>query len=207
MRNSIYSLILSAIFSLTSASISFAEDKDTNAESTEQPTVKEEIEGNNLTEEGYSNYEATKECEPISAEENTDVKIETDGDTSDKTGTDLKVTDVWARASIASSKNSSAYFKINNPTDKEIVIIAANAPGIANNVELHNSFVDEKGISRMSTIDKVVVPSNSDIEFKPGGMHVMLFDLKGNLKAGEKFTLNLIIENGEPIEIEGEIRD
>ena len=78
---------------------------------------------------------------------------------------------------------------------------------MANNVELHNSFVDEKGISRMTTIDRVVVPAGSTIEFKPGGMHVMLFNLKKMFKLGDKFQLKLIIENSDPITVDCEVRD
>ena len=180
-KNSIYSLVVTAIFFLTSASSSFAEDQNS--------TTEEVVVSNEAT--------TTQGAETVADEK----------DKKNEEATEVKVTDVWARASIASSANSAAYFKIHNPTDKEIVIIAANAPEIANNVELHNSFVDEKGVSRMSTIDKVVVPANSDIEFQPAGMHVMLFDLKAPLNAGDKFMLHLIVENGETIKIEGQIRD
>jgi len=58
----------------------------------------------------------------------------------------------------------------------------------------------------MSSIDKVVVPAGSEIEFKPGGLHIMLMDLKTNLEAGSKFTLNILVENSDPIVVEGEIK-
>lgn len=118
----------------------------------------------------------------------------------------LNIKNVWARASIPSSRNSAAYFEIVNNTDKEYVIISAST-SVANNVELHNSFVDEKGISRMTSIDKVVVPAGSTIEFKPGGMHVMLFNLKKSFNQGDKFNLTLFIENSDPITVECEVRN
>lgn len=116
------------------------------------------------------------------------------------------ISNVWARSSIASNPNSAAYLNFQNNSDNEIKIIAASAPSIANNVELHNSFVDENGISRMVTLSKVAIPARSNIEFKPGGLHIMLFDLKRQLKKGEKFDLSLMIENGEPINLECEIK-
>lgn len=118
----------------------------------------------------------------------------------------LEVKNVWARASIPSSPNSAAYFEIANSSEQEFVLVSASTT-VANNVELHNSFVDEKGISRMTTIDRVVVPAGSTIEFKPGGMHVMLFNLKKPLNQGDKFNLKLIIENSDPIDVECEVRN
>ena len=96
------------------------------------------------------------------ADQNADNNADGGNDSGDDSGNDgegqseneLLVSGLWARASIPSSRNSSAYLVINNPSNREYVILAANAPSFANNVELHNSFVDEKGISRMTTIDK-----------------------------------------------------
>lgn len=118
----------------------------------------------------------------------------------------LEVKDVWARASVASSKNSAAYLKLVNPTNEDIIVIAATAPNVANNVELHNSFVDEKGVTKMTKVDKIVVPANSSVEMVPGGMHIMLFNLKNNLKAGDKFDINVILEGRDPIAVQGEVK-
>lgn len=106
----------------------------------------------------------------------------------------IQVTYAWARKSLSPNNNSAAYMKINNPTDKDIVIIGASASDTANNVELHKSFVDEKGVSRMSTIDKIVIPAKTTVELAPSATHIMLFDLKKNLNAGDKFNIELKIE-------------
>lgn len=109
------------------------------------------------------------------------------------------VTDAWARKSASPNNNSAAYMKINNPTQKQVTIIGASAPMVANNVELHKSFVDERGISRMVSIDKIVVPAESSVELSPGGIHIMLFDLKRQLVENDKFQLTLSVSEGEPI--------
>ena len=114
----------------------------------------------------------------------------------------LEITDVWARKSMSPNNNSAAYMKINNPTAEQITIIGASASSIANNVELHKSFVDEKGVSRMTSIDKIVVPAGSAIELKPGEIHIMLFDLKKNLLEGDKFDITIKVEGKDPIVIE-----
>ncbi len=103
---------------------------------------------------------------------------------------------------MSPNNNSAAYMKINNPTAEQITIIGASASQIANNVELHKSFVDEKGVSRMTSIDKIVVPAGSSIELTPGAIHIMLFDLKKNLSAGDKFNITIKIEGKDPMILE-----
>ena len=119
---------------------------------------------------------------------------------------DLKVNDAWARPSLSSNNNSAAYMSITNTTNKQITIIGASAALIANNVELHKSFVDEQGISRMTSIDKIIIPANSTIELEPGGIHVMLFDLKRKLATGDSFDLTIAMENADPIIVRTEIK-
>jgi copper(I)-binding protein len=119
---------------------------------------------------------------------------------------EITITDSWARKSMSSNNNSAAYMKVTNPTDKNVVIIGASASAIANNVELHKSFIDEKGISRMTSIDKIVVPANTTIELAPGGTHIMLLDLKKSLNTEDKFDLEIKIEGMKPLTVKTEVR-
>ncbi len=119
----------------------------------------------------------------------------------------LIITDAWVRETISPNNNSVVYMKISNPTDKEIVIIGSSAAETANNVELHQSFVDEKGVSRMTSIDKIVVPAKTDIELAPAGIHIMLLDLKKSLKIGDKVKLEVKIQGRNPLVIQAEVKD
>lgn len=103
----------------------------------------------------------------------------------------IEIISPWARASLSPNNNSAAYLTIKNTSDTQLTLIGAGAMKIANNVELHQSYVDEKGISKMTAIDKIIIPANSEIMLKPAGMHIMLLDLKRALKAGDNFKLDL----------------
>lgn len=118
----------------------------------------------------------------------------------------LEVTNAWARSSLSSNNNSAAYMTINNPTNKQITILGASAADVANNVELHKSFVDEKGVSRMASIDKIVVPAKSSISLAPGGIHIMLFELKRKLSAGDNFKIVLALEDMDAITVDAEVK-
>ena len=113
----------------------------------------------------------------------------------------LEFSKVWARTPLSPNNNSAAYMVIDNPTDQQITIIGASTM-IANNVELHESFVDDQGISRMTSIGSIVVPAQSKIELKPGGIHIMLFDLKQAINSGDKFMIDIKIKGSTPISVE-----
>jgi len=118
----------------------------------------------------------------------------------------LEISDAWARKSMSSNNNSAAYMKINNTTDEQITIIAASATDVANNAELHKSFVDEKGISRMVSVDAIVVPPKSTIELKQCGIHIMLLDLKETLIPGKKFPITIKMKGHDPITVESSVK-
>ena len=107
----------------------------------------------------------------------------------------IEIVNPWARASLSPNNNSATYLSIKNTSDNQLTLIGAGAMKIANNVELHQSYVDEKGVSKMTAIDKIIIPANSEITLKPAGMHIMLLDLKRALKAGDKFKLDLRFQN------------
>ncbi len=116
----------------------------------------------------------------------------------------IEASEVWARPSVgaltASGSNSVVYLVIKNYNNKDYNLIGASAMSVANNVELHQSFTDEKGISKMRRVDQIVLPavgpegSPSVVSLAPGGLHIMLFDLKRALKVGDKFKLELLFD-------------
>ena len=98
--------------------------------------------------------------------------------------TGLEITSPWARPSMLAQGNSAAYLVIKNNSNKDYKLISATATDIADNIELHNSFVDQIGVSRMIKIDNIIIPAGSTITLEPGKMHIMLFGLQKALKCG-----------------------
>jgi copper(I)-binding protein len=113
----------------------------------------------------------------------------------------IKIIEPWIRESKA-ARNSAAYFVIKNDSDKDVALLSASAMDIAQNVELHKSFVDEKGISRMVHIDKMVIPAHSEIVLKPAGSHIMFFGLKRSLILGNSVKLTLKFDNNNEMNID-----
>jgi copper(I)-binding protein len=110
----------------------------------------------------------------------------------------LAVSDAWVRAAavpegLTSPVNSAAYLTIENQgeaTDRLIGVTFA----AAQRVELHESFVDERGIASMRPVDSVELPPAGEARLEPGGLHVMLFGLDGPLSVGDTVSMVLRFE-------------
>jgi periplasmic copper chaperone A len=105
---------------------------------------------------------------------------------------ELTVQDAWARPAI-NGNNGAAYFIIENDTSSEDTLLSVTSD-IASAVEVHMSMMDGNGVMSMQMQEAVTVPSGKTLEFKPGGLHVMLIRLNQDLKIGDTISLTLIFE-------------
>ena len=116
----------------------------------------------------------------------------------------LKIDHTWARPSIGETKNSAAYFKIENTGKAADRLVSAKAD-IAERTELHES-VDEGGVAKMLPLkDGIPVPADGEAELKPLGMHVMLMGLKSKLEEGQSFPMTLTFEKQGDVQVEVKI--
>ncbi|MFY9590198.1 copper chaperone PCu(A)C [Rickettsia endosymbiont of Halotydeus destructor] len=123
--------------------------------------------------------------------------------------TELSFVNVWARpASSTTGKvgNSAMYLVIQNDTDASYNLINASSD-IANKVEIHQTFTDEKGVSKMVKVDKLLIPAKTSVELKPGGAHIMLNNLKQSLKIGDEFKVSLFFDNAPATTIKVKVSD
>jgi periplasmic copper chaperone A len=102
--------------------------------------------------------------------------------------TGIEIDHPWARATAGSAATGAVYLKIVNH-DGDDTLVAASTPA-ADKAELHVSST-ENGVMKMRPLPDVAVKAGGSVEFKPGGMHVMLLGLKQPLKAGDSFPLTL----------------
>jgi copper(I)-binding protein len=50
------------------------------------------------------------------------------------------------------------------------------------------------GVMKMRAVDGLTLPMGKAVELKPGGYHVMLMDLKSQVKEGDAVPLTLVFE-------------
>ncbi|PKO59342.1 MAG: hypothetical protein CVU25_02395 [Betaproteobacteria bacterium HGW-Betaproteobacteria-19] len=102
----------------------------------------------------------------------------------------VAVTDPWVRATVPQQKATGAFMQITAPADARLV--EARSP-VANIVEIHE-MVMEKDVMKMRALPGLDLPAGKTVELKPGGYHVMLIDLKAQVKEGDVVPMTVVIE-------------
>jgi copper(I)-binding protein len=101
----------------------------------------------------------------------------------------VQIKDPWIRATVAQQPVTGAFMKIESAVSARLVEVRS---PVAGRVELHQTRI-EQGIARMHHVPAIPLPA----ELKPGGFHVMLMDLKRQLKAGEIVPLEVVVEGAD----------
>ncbi len=117
----------------------------------------------------------------------------------------VAVQEAWARPGAAGG-NSAIYFVIDNRQGQADTLLSA-ACDAAKTVELHTSKMGSDGTMMMEHQENVPVPAGKKLEFKPGGLHVMMMGLTGDLKPGDKITVTLNFEKAGSIAVEAAVRE
>ena len=102
----------------------------------------------------------------------------------------VNVKDAWVRATVAQQKATGAFMMLESK--QEAKLVAAQSP-VAGVVEVHEMAMDG-GVMKMRPIPFLALPAGKAVELKPGGYHVMLMDLKAQVKDGDMVPVTLLVE-------------
>ncbi len=112
----------------------------------------------------------------------------------------ISIVSPWARATPGGSKVGAAFFEIQVAVGADDKLIGAASPA-AQTVELHDHIRDG-GIVKMRRIEAMPVPGGKTITLKPGGLHLMLMELKDGLKEGEAIEVTLTFEKAGTVKVQ-----
>ena len=116
------------------------------------------------------------------------------------------VKDAWVRGTVAQQKATGMFGQITSATGGRIVSVSSPVAGV---VEIHEMAM-EGSTMRMRAVAALELPAGKAVEFKPGGYHVMLMDLKQQMKTGDTVTVTLVIEGAggkrETVEVKAPVR-
>ena len=93
-----------------------------------------------------------------------------------------------------------AYLTITNNGSSDDTLISAHTPAAAR-VEFHRTII-ESGMARMRPAGELVVRPRTTLNVEPGGLHMMLVDLKGPLIEGASVPLVLRFKSAGEITVQ-----
>jgi len=105
--------------------------------------------------------------------------------------TTVKVEDAWVRGTVSTQKATGAFMRLTPSANARLVEAQSPVAGV---VEIHEMAM-EKDVMKMRQIPGLDLAAGRTMELKPGGYHVMLMDLKQQLKGGDTVPLTLVFED------------
>ena len=103
----------------------------------------------------------------------------------------VAVIDSWARANAPGQTVGAAYMTFISAQDSTFVKAET---AIASSVEIHSMKMNN-GVMKMRMLNELPLSAGKPEKLAPGGFHLMLFDLKKQLVAGENIDLTLTFKD------------
>jgi copper(I)-binding protein len=103
----------------------------------------------------------------------------------------IEIKNQWVRASNDGQDVGAAYMSIVSNEDTSLIGIDSD---VADAIEIHSMRM-ENGVMRMRMLDTLNLTAGKPTELSPGGFHLMLFDLKKPLTAGNEAHFKLHFKN------------
>ena len=117
------------------------------------------------------------------------------------------VAEPWVRGTVAQQKASGMFARITSAQGGKLVSASSPVAGV---VEIHEMSMAGNVMKMRALPGGLDLPAGKAVELKPGGYHVMLMDLKQQLKDGDTVPVTLVFEGAdkkrETVEIKAPVR-
>ena len=96
------------------------------------------------------------------------------------------------------------YFEVTNPGAADSLVGIESAAAVR--AEMHSTTTTAKGAMQMRDTPVVAVPAGGHLVFEPGGLHVMLIDLRRPLREAQHVPLTLVFEHAGRLQVDAVVR-
>lgn len=118
---------------------------------------------------------------------------------------ELQIGHPYALSTPPGARTGAAYLSIDNMGKAPDRLMRASSPA-AGSVELHSMSM-EGNVMRMRQVPGISLAPGAGVKLAPGGLHIMLQDLKRPLKKGDKFPMTLVFERAGEVKVDVLVQD
>jgi periplasmic copper chaperone A len=116
----------------------------------------------------------------------------------------VSVENPYVRLVPPSAQTTGAFMVIRNNGDKDVKVLKADNPA-SKVTELH-THLNEGGVMKMRQVPGIDIKAKGEAILQPGGLHVMLIDLKAPLKEGDVVPITLNFDDGSSKKVEAKVQ-
>ena len=117
-------------------------------------------------------------------------------------GDKIVIKNAWVRPA-PKSFNTAFYFTVFNYSGEPDTLYKASS-NVSDDVEIHETYKKGDMMGMRPVRDLVIAPHDS-LLFKPGGYHVMIMNLKQNLKVNNSEIITLFFKNAGEIRVKAHV--
>jgi copper(I)-binding protein len=115
----------------------------------------------------------------------------------------VTVQDPYVRLAPPNAPATGAFMVIKNNGDKDVKVLKADNPA-SKVTELH-THLNEGGVMKMRPVPAIEIKAKGEAVLKPGGLHVMLIDLKAPMKEGDVVPITLTFDDGSSKKVDAKV--
>ena len=116
-------------------------------------------------------------------------------------GNGIALSEAWARPTMGEGRITAAYVTIQNLGTDADTLRGASSPK-AKRVEIHETEMTDQGVMKMRPVeDGLALPAGETVTLKPGGKHIMIMGLDGELAKGAILPLTLDFDVAGQVEV------
>ena len=118
----------------------------------------------------------------------------------------LVLSDFWIKKVIANNNITAGYIKIENKNEKNERLISV-VSDFSKRIEIHDMYIKNNVMIMKHLEQGVLIKSKSQLDFKPGSLHIMFIDLTKSLKKTKLQKVKFNFKNAGSIVINMPIMD
>jgi len=107
----------------------------------------------------------------------------------------VAIMNAWVRETDAKAKVNAGYMTLVNVGDADVSLVSVQSPAY-DSIEVHRMKTVD-GLMQMNRVTNLVIPARGQVQFTPGGMHLMLMGPQNHLASGDKVDMTLTFATGE----------
>ena len=112
----------------------------------------------------------------------------------------IEVHEPYIRLAPPNAMATGAFMVLRNTAGQDVKLVKADNPA-SKVTELH-THINDKGVMRMRQGPSIDVPAKGEAVLQPGGLHVMLIDMKAPLSEGQRVPVTLTFDDGSSKQID-----
>ncbi|MCL2346220.1 MAG: copper chaperone PCu(A)C [Desulfobulbus sp.] len=115
----------------------------------------------------------------------------------------IEVQNPYVRLAPPNAPATGAFMVIHNGGSQDVKLVKADNP-LSRVTELH-THINEGGVMKMRPVADIGIKAGGEAVLQPGGLHIMMIDLKAPMKEGDMVPITLTFDDGSSKQVEAKI--